>query len=69
MQMTRIIGLVGVALGLALLFFAWRGTNAPVDQLAEAVSGRYTDQTMWALFAGIAATVGGGLLLMFGNRA
>jgi hypothetical protein len=68
MDMPRIIGLVGVALGLALLFFAWRGTNAPIDQVAEAVSGQYTDRTMWGLYAGLASLVGGVLLVLFGKR-
>ncbi|HSF64238.1 MAG TPA: DUF3185 family protein [Paracoccaceae bacterium] len=68
MDIPRIIGLVGVALGLVLLLFAWRATDAPADQIAEAVSGRFTDRTMWGLYAGIVMLVGGGLLFLFGKR-
>lgn len=67
MGLSRIIGSIATVLGGVLLFFAWRGTGAPVDQLAEAVSGQYTDRTMWTLYVGIAAVVCGALLL-FGNR-
>ena len=68
MPLIRIIGLVALALGAVLLVFAWRGANAPVDQLTDAVSGQYTDRTMWTLYAGIAAVVAGVLLALFGKR-
>ena len=69
MQISRVVGLVGLVLGAVLLVIAWRGSTAPVDQLAEAFSGRYTNSTMWYLITGIAAAVGGGALLLLGNRA
>ncbi len=68
MQITRVVGLVSLVLGAVLLVIAWRGSTAPVDQLAEALSGRYTNSTMWYLITGIATAVGGGALLLFGNR-
>lgn len=64
MSQTNIIGLVALVLGGVLLFVAWRASNAPVEQISEALTGRYTDNTMWLLLAGAAGVIiGGGLLL------
>lgn len=68
MRTTSILGAVGLVAGAVLLVFAYQGANAPVDQLSEAVTGRYTEGTMWYLVIGIVAAVGGGLLLLFGAR-
>jgi LPXTG-motif cell wall-anchored protein len=40
-----------------------------MDQISEALTGRYTDHTMWYLILGIVAAVGGGLLALFGKRS
>ena len=68
MPMPKIIGLVGLVLGAVLLAIAWQASNAPIEQLAETLSGRYTNSTMWYLITGVAAVVGGGALFLFGNR-
>lgn len=60
----RIIGLVALAVGAILLVFAFNASNAPVDQLANTLTGRYTDHTMTYLIAGIAAVIGGGAMVM-----
>lgn len=64
----QIIGVVILAVGVVLLGFAYHATNAPLEQLSEAFTGRYSNQTMWYIALGIAAAVGGGLLVVFGNR-
>ena len=69
MKSGQIIGIVVFAIGLVLLYFAYNASNAPVDQIANAVTGRFTNQTMWYLIGGIAAAIGGGLLFLFGRRA
>lgn len=60
----RIIGLVALAVGAILLVFAFNASNAPVDQLANTLTGRYTDNTMTYLIAGVAAVIGGGAMVM-----
>jgi LPXTG-motif cell wall-anchored protein len=55
-------------IGLVLLGFAYHASNAPMEQVSEAITGRYTNQTMWYLILGIAAAVGGVLLVAFGRR-
>ncbi|NYS26765.1 DUF3185 family protein [Rhodobacteraceae bacterium 2376] len=64
MPKSNIIGIVALALGGVLLFFAWRASNAPVEQISEALTGRYTSSTMWFLVAGIVGVVAGVALLV-----
>jgi uncharacterized BrkB/YihY/UPF0761 family membrane protein len=63
MTQSNIIGLVALALGAVLLFFAWQASNAPVEQMSEALTGRYTSNTMWYLLGGVACIVAGAALL------
>lgn len=60
MSLSSIIGVVAAAVGLVLLFFAWRASNAPADQVAEALKGRFTGNTMWYLIGGVIAVAAGG---------
>jgi len=68
MSMTQILGVVALVVGVVLLGFAWHASNAPVNEVSNALTGSFTDQTMWYLILGIAAAVGGILLLAFGRR-
>ena len=68
MDMKRVIGIVVLAVGAVLLGFAYHATNAPMERVSDAVTGRYSNETMWYFGVGIAAVVGGGLLALFGNR-
>ena len=68
MQMNRIIGAVVLAVGVAILGFAFSATDAPMEQLSDTLTGRYSNETMWYFAVGIAAVVGGGLLAIFGSR-
>jgi LPXTG-motif cell wall-anchored protein len=68
MSMTQILGAVAMVIGLVLLGFAYQASNAPMEQVSDALTGRYTNQTMWYLIVGIAAAVGGVLLVAFGRR-
>lgn len=66
MTLTNILGLVSVAVGIALFYFAWKASNAPVDQLSEALTGRFTGNTMRYLIGGLIGIVAGGSLLFRG---
>ncbi|CAK0750225.1 hypothetical protein CCP1ISM_3780001 [Azospirillaceae bacterium] len=65
--MTRILGLVVLAIGATLLLFGYQSWNAPVDQAITAVTGSHTDNTVIYIISGIAAVVGGVSLAMFAN--
>lgn len=66
MAQTHIIGFVALALGSILLFFAWKASNAPVEQISEALTGRFTGNTMWYLVGGVIGVVVGGALIFRG---
>ena len=68
MRMTQILGAVALVIGLVLLGFAYQASNAPMEQVSDALTGRYTNQTMWYLIVGIAAAVWVVLLVAFGIR-
>jgi choline-glycine betaine transporter len=68
MQPSQILGAVILVVGIVLLIFAIQASDAPAEQITEAVTGRYTQRTMWYWILGVAGIVGGGLLLVFGRR-
>ncbi len=67
MTQTNIIGLVVLLLGAVLLFFAWRASQTPLDQMSEALTGRFTGNTMWYLLGGVVGVVAGAGLLYRGS--
>jgi LPXTG-motif cell wall-anchored protein len=69
MSGNRIIGIVILAVGVVLLVFRMNASHAPIDQLSETFTGRYTQTTMTYLIIGIVAVIGGGLLALRGRRA
>ncbi len=68
MPLGRILGLIILAVGVALLVIGHNATQSPVEQLSESFLGRYTHETQWYLIGGIAAVVGGAALALFGAR-
>lgn len=67
--MNRILGIVALTAGIVLLGFGLNASDAPVEQLSEAFTGRYSDRTMWYLVGGAAAAIGGVALLLTGRKA
>jgi len=67
MTQTNIIGIVVLSVGVVLLFFAWRATQAPIEQVSEALTGRFTGNTMAYLVGGIIGVLAGAGLLYRGS--
>jgi uncharacterized membrane protein len=67
MTPVQIIGVVLLALGVALLFFGFNMAESPADQLTEALTGEYRERTMWYIIGGFVAIVAGGLMALFGR--
>lgn len=67
-QMSGIIGAALFAIGVVLLVFAYRASNAPLDQISDTLTGHYSNQTMWYLILGVGGVIGGGLLFALGGR-
>jgi divalent metal cation (Fe/Co/Zn/Cd) transporter len=68
MTITRIIGLVLLAVGMALVFIGFNATQSVGERVVEGITGRFTNQTLWFLIGGIGACVGGAALTFWGNR-
>jgi hypothetical protein len=68
MKRKRMVGAVIFALGAVVLAFAYHASNARLDQLSSALTGRFADQTMWYFVLGAAAVFSGALLALFGKR-
>ena len=64
---TLIIGLISLAVGIVLLYFAKRASDKPVEQVSEALTGRFTGNTMWYLIGGVIGIVAGAALLLLGS--
>jgi hypothetical protein len=68
MKPIQMMGVVVFAVGAVLLGFGYHASNAPIDQLSNMLTGRFTDQTMWYFVLGAAAAIGGALLVLFGRQ-
>ncbi len=65
MASSKLIGIVLLVVGIALLYFGYQSTQSLGDQLTETVTGRFTDNTMWYLIGGAAAVAAGAFLALF----
>lgn len=63
MHAKRLIGIVLLVVGLILLYFGYQSSQGWDDQISEAITGEYTDSTMWYFISGAAVAVAG-LILM-----
>lgn len=68
MKLNQLAGIVFFGVGVVLLTLAYHASNAPLDQLSNALTGRFTDQTMWYIVLGAAAAISGAVLVLFGKR-
>jgi uncharacterized membrane protein len=59
MSQKKLVGIVILVVGLVLLYFGFNQANSAVGEIGEAITGKYTDETMAYLIAGIIATVVG----------
>ncbi len=67
MPVSRIVGIALAVAGIVFLIIGLNATDAPVEQVSEAVTGKYTENTMWYIAGGLAAIVGGGFLALAGR--
>ncbi len=61
---TKVIAIVLLALGAILLYFGFNASQSPVEEIGEALTGRYSDQTMWYFIGGGVAAAAGLLMLV-----
>ncbi len=59
MSSNKIIGLVLLVVGIILLYFGYQSSQGLDDQISEAVTGNFTDSTIWYyVLGGVSAVVG-----------
>jgi len=68
MSQRKIIGVILLVIGVILLVFGYNATQATGEQLAENLTGHYSDQTMVYIIVGAVAAVGGLLMVFTGGR-
>jgi hypothetical protein len=68
MNTTRPLGIAVLILGAVLVGFGYHFSGAPMDQISNSLTGRYSDSTMWYLIGGIALVITGGFLALSGRR-
>lgn len=64
MKTNKILGIVLLVAGAVLIYFGFNATESPVGEITEAVTGRYSDETMWYLIGGAVAAVVGLVLTL-----
>jgi hypothetical protein len=64
MKNSKLIGIGLLALGAVLLYFGFNATNSVAEEIGEAITGRYSDETMIYLIGGGVAAVAGLFLLL-----
>lgn len=63
MNNSKLIGIALLALGLILLYFGISATDAPAEEIGEALTGKYSDDTMMYLIGGGVAAAAGVFML------
>jgi drug/metabolite transporter (DMT)-like permease len=68
MSPQRILGIVLLVVGVALLVIGMNASHSVSDQVSHTFTGRFTQATTWYIVGGIASAVLGALMMMFGVR-
>jgi hypothetical protein len=64
MSQNRIIAIVLLVVGAIALYFGFNATSAPTEEISEALTGQYSDQTMLYLIGGAVSAVAGVVMLL-----
>ena len=68
MSPQRILGVVLLVVGVALLVIGMNASHSVSDQVSHTFTGRFTQATTWYIVGGIASAVLGALMMMLGVR-
>lgn len=59
MSQKKLIGVLILIVGLVLLYFGFNQANSAMGEIGEALTGKYSDETMAYLIAGLITSVVG----------
>ncbi|MGD0464678.1 MAG: DUF3185 family protein [Tepidisphaeraceae bacterium] len=68
MNAQRILGIVLLVVGVALLITGMNASHSAADQISNSFTGKFTHETAWYIFGGGAAALLGLLLVLVGPR-
>lgn len=68
MQVNKLLGIILIVAAVALLYFGYVASQGLGEQVHETFTGRFTDSTTWYFVFGIAAGVGGVIMLTVKGR-
>ncbi len=68
MSTKDVVSIVMLVVGIILLFLGYQSSQGMDDRISEAVTGEYTDSTLWYWIFGAIGTVGGAALFLIGRR-
>ncbi len=68
MHWSRIVGIALLIGGLILLYMGWNASESLTEEVHEAVTGRFTDDTTFLLIGGGIAAAVGVVMLLFGVK-
>ena len=60
----KVIAIVLLAIGAILLYFGYNASQSPVEEIGEALTGKFSDDTMMYLVGGGVAAVAGLFMLL-----
>ena len=63
MNQKSMAGAALLVVGLVLLYFGYNASQSPTEELSEALTGRFSDETMFYLIGGAIAGVLGAVML------
>jgi hypothetical protein len=69
MNTLQIIGIAVLAFGIVLLVIGLNSSQAPLEQVTETLTGRFSGSTMWYLVGGGVAIAAGAALAFLSRRA
>lgn len=64
MSTQRIVGLILLIAGIALLVFGLRASDSVADQVSDTFTGKFTDSTMWYIIGGVGVGLAGLYLMI-----
>jgi drug/metabolite transporter (DMT)-like permease len=62
-----VVGAVLLVVGIILLYLGYQSSQGLDDQVSEAITGDFTDSTVWYWIAGAASGVAGAMMLLRGR--
>ena len=66
MSPQRIVGIVLLIVGVVLLCVGWNASDSVADTMKHTFTGRFTQETAWYIFGGLALALIGFFMSIFG---